>query len=48
MSTVAKRVVTGHRLVTGVLTLLGRRCPLPIHVRQQRAVADAEGVPFRI
>jgi hypothetical protein len=46
-STVAKGVVTGHSLVAGVLTVLGRRCPLPPRLYRQRAVADAEGVPFR-
>lgn len=46
-STVAKGVVTGHSLVAGVLTVLGRRCPLPPRMYRQRAVADAEGAPFR-
>jgi hypothetical protein len=46
-STIAKGVVTGHSLVAGVLTVLGRRCPLPPRLYRQRAVADAEGGPFR-
>jgi hypothetical protein len=46
-STIAKGVVTGHSLVAGVLTVLGRRCPLPPRLYRQRAMADAEGVPFR-
>jgi hypothetical protein len=46
-STIAKGVVTGHSLVAGVLTVLGRRCPVPPRLYRQRAVAVAEGVPFR-
>jgi hypothetical protein len=45
-STVAKGMVTGDSLVAGVLTVLGRRCPLPPRLYRQRAVA-AEGAPFR-
>jgi Transposase DDE domain len=46
-STIAKGVVTGHSLVAGVLTVLGRRCPVPPRLYRQRAVAAAEGAPFR-
>lgn len=46
-STVANGIVTGHSLVTGVLVVLGRRCPLPPRLYRQQAVAQAEGVPFR-
>jgi hypothetical protein len=46
-STLANGIVTGHSLFTGVLVALGRRCPLPPRLYRQRAVAAAEGVPFR-
>ena len=54
-SSMAKRIITGHSLVVGMVSLLGRRCPLsPMLYRQmlyrqmlyrQMSVADAEGVP---
>lgn len=46
-STTANGVITGHSLFTGLLVVLGRRCPLPPRLYRQRAVAEAEGVPFR-
>lgn len=46
-STLARGLVTGHSLFTGVLVVLGRRCPLPPRLYRQRAVAQAEGVRFR-
>lgn len=46
-SSSAKEVVEGHSLVVGLLELLGRRCPLPPMLYRQKAVAEAEGVPFQ-
>lgn len=46
-STAAGGVITGHSRFTGVLVVLGRRCPLPPRRYRQRAVAEREGVPFR-
>ena len=46
-STTAKGLVAGHSLFTGLLFVLGRRCPLPPRLYRQRAVAEAEGAPFR-
>ncbi len=45
-STENKRV-TGHSLVQGLYVLLGRHCPLPPRLYRQRAVCEAEGVPFQ-
>jgi len=41
-----KKTVTGHSLVQGLYLLLGRRCPLTPRMYRQRAVCEAEGVPF--
>jgi len=46
-STTAGGLVEGHSLFTGLLFVLGRRCPLPPRLYRQRAVAEAEGAPFR-
>lgn len=46
-STTAKGVITGHSLFTGLLVVLGRRCPLPPRLYRQRAVAEREGVRFQ-
>jgi hypothetical protein len=46
-STTAGGIVEGHSLVVGLLEVLGRRCPLPPLLYRQKAVAEAEGVPFR-
>jgi hypothetical protein len=46
-STTAGGIVEGHSLVVGLLELLGRRCPLPPLLYRQKAVAQAEGVPFQ-
>lgn len=45
-SSSANKPIESHGLVVGLLTLLGRRCPLPPMLYRQRAVAQAEGVPF--
>lgn len=44
-STLAKRVV-GHSLVMGLYVLLGRSCPLEPQMYRQKAVCEAEGIPF--
>src|SRR5438128_2117170 len=36
-----------QHLFTVLLFVLGRRCPLPPRLYRQRAVAEAEGAPFR-
>ena len=41
-----KKTVTGHSLVQGLYVLLGRRCPLLPRMYRQKAVCEAEGVPF--
>ncbi len=41
-----KKRVSGHSLVQGLYLLLGRRCPLAPQMYRQRAVCEAEGVPF--
>jgi hypothetical protein len=46
-STIARGISAGHSLFTGLLFVLGRRCPLPPRLYQQPAVAAAAGVPFR-
>jgi hypothetical protein len=46
-SSTAGQVVQGHSLVVGLLGVLGRRCPLPPLLYRQKAVAEAEGVPFQ-
>jgi DDE superfamily endonuclease len=46
-STTAKGLVAGHSLFAGLWFVLGRRCPLPPRLYRQRAVAEAEGAPFR-
>jgi hypothetical protein len=46
-STTARGTVEAHSLVVGMLTVLGRRCPLPPMLYRQRSVAEAEGVPFQ-
>ncbi len=45
-SSTAGGIVQGHSLVVGLLVLLGRRCPLPPMLYQQKAVAQAQGVAF--
>ena len=46
-STTAGHPVQGHSLVVGLLEVVGRRCPLPPMLYRQKAVAQAEGVPFQ-
>lgn len=46
-STTERKRVPGHSLVLGLYVLLGRRCPLPPQMYRQKAVCEAEGVPFR-
>jgi Transposase DDE domain len=46
-SATAGRPVHAHSLVVGVLSVLGRRCPLPPMLYRQRSVAEAEGTPFQ-
>lgn len=46
-STTAGRPVEAHSLVVGLLTLLGRRCPLPPMLYRQKAVAQTEEVAFQ-
>ena len=45
-SSSANKPIESHGLVVGLLTLLGRRCPLPPMLYRQKAVAQTEGVPF--
>lgn len=46
-STTLRKIVEGHSLVAGLWVLLGRRCPLVLRLYRQKAVAEAEGVPFQ-
>ena len=46
-SSIAKGLIIGHSFVVGMISLLGRRCPLAPMVYRQKSVADAEGVPFQ-
>ena len=45
-STTEQQVVSGHCLFSGLYVLLGRRCPLQPRLYRQKAVCEAEGVPF--
>lgn len=45
-STTAGKPVPGHSLVAGLYVLLGRQCPLQPRLYRQRAVCQAEDVPF--
>jgi SRSO17 transposase len=46
-SGVAHAVVTGHSLVLGLYTLLGRQCPLEPRMYRQQKVCQREGVEFK-
>lgn len=46
-SGVAHAVVTGHSLVLGLYTLLGRQCPLAPRMYRQKKVCQREGVAFK-
>ncbi len=46
-SSIAKGLIIGHCFVVGMISLLGRRCPLPPLLYRQKSVADTEGVPFQ-
>lgn len=46
-STTEGKRVKGHSLVQGLYVLLGRHCPLMPRLYRQRAVCEAEGVPFQ-
>jgi hypothetical protein len=46
-STTEGKPVTGHSLVQGLYVLLGRQCPLAPRLYRQKAVCEAEGVPFQ-
>ncbi len=46
-ATTAGKPVLGHSLVQGLYVVAGRRCPLAPRLYRQRAVCEAEGVPFR-
>jgi hypothetical protein len=45
-STTERRVLTGHSLVQALSVVGSRRCPLAPQLYRQKAVCEAEGVPF--
>jgi SRSO17 transposase len=45
-SSTAEKTVTGHCMVQALYTLLGRQCALEPRMYRQKAVCEAEGVPF--